>query len=64
MQINPGDSRVCLIIRWPSCDPRLVYLTALLQHMHRQLMAALELLTAMANYVASHNSILEMQVHG
>ena len=65
MQINPADPRVVrLIMRWPGCDPRPVYITALLQQLHLQPTAALEVRTALADHLAGRSSVLKTQVEG
>ena len=65
MQINPGDPRaVCRIMRWPGCDPRPNYVTVLLQLLHLQPIAALEVFMALADHLAGRSSVLEMQVDG
>ena len=56
MQINPGAPRaVRLIMRRPGCDPRPVYVTALLQLLHLQPIRELEVLTAPADHLAGRS---------
>ena len=65
MQINPGDPRaVRLIMRWPRCNPGPIYFTSLLQLLHLQPIAALEVLAALAEHLAGRSSVLETQVEG
>ena len=65
MQINPGDPRaVRLIMRWPGCDPRPIHVISLLQQLHLQPIAALEVMTALDDHLAGPSSDLEMQVEG
>ena len=65
MQINPGDPRaVRLIMRWPGCDPWPVYVTTVLQHLHVEPIAPLEVVTALADNLAGRSSVMEMQVQG
>ena len=57
MQINPGELRaVHFLTRWPGCDPRPIYVTALLQQLHLQPIAALEVLTVLTDHLAARTT--------
>ena len=60
MQIKPGDPRALrLIMRWPACYPQPVYVTALLQQLHLQPIAPLEIVTALTDHLAGRSRVQE-----
>ena len=52
------------MMRWPGRDPRPNYASALLQQLHLQPIAALEVLTALADHLTGRSSVVEIQVEG
>ena len=49
-------------MRWPGSKPQPVYVTALLRLLHLQPIAALEVLTCLADHLAGRRGVLETQV--